>query len=137
MPFPGLSPPATRRRVFPASRPGRGCAAKLGSANGYTTLIVATSTSRYPDHSAAAYWLDAIRARSLVPSTANARFRSLMGGGLCRIRKAGGLVGAAGGAWRPTVCVRKRESGADGAQARDGARNLILRRNARNRPAGA
>ena len=46
MPFSGLSLPANRTRVFPASRPGRDCAAKHGSANGYTTLIVATSTSR-------------------------------------------------------------------------------------------
>src|ERR1700721_1322774 len=97
MPFSGLSLPAKRTRVFPSSRPGLGWAAKFGSANGYTTLIVATSTSRYRDHSAAAYRLVAIRARSLVPSTAKARFRSLMGGGLCRIRNAGYLVGTGGG----------------------------------------
>src|ERR1700716_4570002 len=93
MPFSGLNLPANSTRVFPGSLPGRDCAAKHGSANGYTTLIVETSTSRYLDHSAAAYWLVAIRARSLVPSMANALCRSLMGGGLCRMRKAGCLVG--------------------------------------------
>ena len=97
MPFSGLRRPANRTRVFPLSRTGRGWAAKPGSANGYTTLIVATSTSKYLDHSAAAYRLVAIRVSSLVPSMANARCRSLMGGGLCRMRKAGRLVG--------TVCA--------------------------------
>ena len=46
MPFSGLSLPANRMRVFPASLPRRDCAAKHGSANGYTTLIVAMLTSR-------------------------------------------------------------------------------------------
>ncbi len=46
MPFSGLSLPANRTRVSPASWTGRGWTAKPGSANGYTTLIVATSTSR-------------------------------------------------------------------------------------------
>src|SRR5216683_6781222 len=93
MPFSGLSLPANKTRVLPVSLPGRDCAAKHGSANGYTTLIVETSTSRYLDHSPAAYRLVAISARFLVPPTANALFRSRMGGGLCRIRNAGCLVG--------------------------------------------
>src|ERR1700722_18146557 len=92
MPFSGLSRPANRTRIFPVSLRGRGCAAKHGSANGYTTLIVDTSTSRYADHWAAAYRLVAIRTRSLVPATAKALFRSRIDGGLCRIRKAGCLV---------------------------------------------
>ena len=68
---------------------GPGLRGEHGSANGYTTLIVETSTSRYADHSAAAYRLVAIRTRSLVPATAKALSRSRMGGGLCKIRKAG------------------------------------------------
>src|ERR687895_2945305 len=93
MPFSGLSLPANRTRVLPVSLPDRDCAAKHGSANGYTTLIVATSMSRYFDHSVAAYRLVTIRVRSLVPSTANAFSPSRMGGGLCRIKNAGRLVG--------------------------------------------
>src|ERR1039458_4797261 len=92
MPFSGLSRPANKMRIFPVLLPGRDCVAKHGSANGYTTLIVETSTSRYPAHRAAAYRLVAIRVGSLVPSTANALCCSRMGGGLCRIRNAGYLV---------------------------------------------
>src|SRR6266700_2246188 len=107
MPFSGLSLPANRTRVFPVSLPGRDCVAKHGSANGYTTLIVGTSTSRYSDHSAAAYRLVAISARSLVPSTANAFFRSRMGGGLCRITNAGYLVGTVWGSLTKTTVLSR------------------------------
>src|SRR3954452_2713134 len=97
MPFSGLSRPANRTRVVPVRLSGRGCAAKHGSANGYTTLIVAMSTSRYLAHSSAAYRLVAIRALFLVPSTATALCRSRIGGGLCRMRNAGRLVATGGG----------------------------------------
>jgi len=54
MPFSGLSLPAYRIRVFPSGLLGLGWVAKHGSAKGYTTLIVAMSTSRKPAQSEAA-----------------------------------------------------------------------------------
>ena len=120
MPFSGLSLPANRTRIFPVSLRGRGCAAKHGSANGYTTLIVETLTSRYADHSRAAYRLVAIRTRSLVPAMAKALSRSRMGGGLCKIRKAGYLVATGCGSLTKTTVLSSSPTSANVRRDRNG-----------------